>query len=274
MKMENEFQEDIQRDQISDQQQTDEQVGNEPEYLVEYDGPDGNPVRLTGEDVIGRLTENLNLQEQLRSLQEQIETEKTQPAQLQQFQQQQQQPSPDPVQQQEQEAQQTLEAFANGDMTVIPQILGYMKQAAMEAARAEVSSGFTQNNRERAFIERFPESRGLMQDQNFQKYAQVNGHVFSDGVQAAIAYMGEQKTAAMQKEIDALKAQIATATKTAKSQGEKEALQKVKANGTFRLVNGGSSRAQGNGKPTANDPDDPAGMKALLAQLRGVDQIY
>lgn len=265
-------------------------ANNEPAEHEEFDlsqpyvaitGDDGKEITLTGAEVVERLGKSSDYESQIRELQAQIEAAKSQPAPLAQ-------PQFKPAQSGntdptiDQQAQQALEDFANGDMTAIPLVLSLMteaaRQAARQAARDETSGAFNSYSREQAFTGRFPEAQALVNDSEFKNFAQANRHVFSDGVQAAIAYMGEKKTAALQKENETLRAQIVGAQSKGKQDGEKQALQTLKARGGIRLLqSGNASGPRGNGKqetPRYSNSEDAAnGMKAALMKLRGTTTL-
>jgi hypothetical protein len=238
-------------------------------------GDDGNEVTLTGQEVMDRISENLDLQKQIAELSAKANQPAPQPVY---------QPAPAPVQAQQDpitgirdQAQDALTRFANGDMDAIPTLLDAIGQFAEIRAQSATSTTLSEQQRDSQFLAAHPDAPEAINGALAGEFAtfRARNPFYADGVQAYLAFKADRATVTHQKEIADLKAQIATAGAKGKQAGEKETLQTMKARGGIRLLQGGgtarASTGGGSGKVQnfSNSEDAAEAMKAALKAMRG-----
>ena len=241
--------------------------------LFEYDEGDSK-VTLTGQEAIERLGRVMDLEKQIAELS--AKANQPAPQTIQQF-----QPAPaqtehkDPVAGMREQAQDALTRFANGDMDAIPTLLDVIGQFAEARAQSTTAATLSEQQRDAQFLSAHPDApeaiNGALAGE-FATFRQRNPF-YTDGVQAFLAFKADRATAAHQKEIADLKAQIAGAATKGKQAGEKETLRILKARGGIGLLRGGGTTKQGspNGQVQkfSNHEDAAEAMKAAYAKMGG-----
>ena len=277
MEIDSGIQDDFTKDDVSEEdehgvQQADAEFDlSQP--LVAY-GEGDDEVKLTGQEVIDRLTKMQELERQVADL-----TEKTKaaPVQVQPVQQQILQPQGqqvDPLTQIRGQAQDALERFANGDMEAIPALLDAIGQFAEIRAGATTSTTIQQQQAEQKFLSEHSDFTEAAQSGKVRDY--LARHPEYGPIEGFLAMKLENQRSAYEQRIADLESKVAGATERGKKEGEQQTLKAAKAAGGLRILAGagaGGGKASGkNGsmiKPGASLDEITEAMKQGLAKMRG-----
>jgi hypothetical protein len=241
-------------------------------------GDDGKEVQLTGQEVLDRVQQNIELQRQIAELTAKASQPVIQqPVQQQPFVQQQTQQQQDPALAIRAQAQDAMTHFANGDLDAIPQILDAIGQFAQLQAQGAAGISIQQQAAEQAFLATHGDFKDAAVSGEIRNY--LGRHPEYGPIEGFLAMKLEKQEAAHKAEIANLQARLAQAGDKGKKAGEKETIRAAKAMGGLRfLVPGAGGVAR---QPASNNQvgkfqsleDASEAMKSGLAKLRGVASL-
>ena len=241
-------------------------------------GDDGKEVQLTGQEVLDRVQQNIELQRQIAELTAKASQPVIQqPVQQQPFVQQQTQQQQDPALAIRARAQDAMTRFANGDLEAIPQILDAIGQFSQLQAQGAAGISIQQQAAEQAFLATHGDFKDAAVSGEIRNY--LGRHPEYGPIEGFLAMKLEKQEAAHKAEIANLQARLAQAGDKGKKAGEKETIRAAKAMGGLRfLVPGAGGVAR---QPASNNQvgkfqsleDVSEAMKSGLAKLRGVASL-
>jgi len=241
-------------------------------------GDDGKEVQLTGQEVLDRVQQNIELQRQIAELTAKASQPVIQqPVQQQPFVQQQTQQQQDPALAIRAQAQDAMTRFANGDLEAIPQILDAIGQFSQLQAQGAAGISIQQQAAEQAFLATHGDFKDAAVSGEIRNY--LGRHPEYGPIEGFLAMKLEKQEAAHKAEIANLQARLAQAGDKGKKAGEKETIRAAKAMGGLRfLVPGAGGVAR---QPASNNQvgkfqsleDASEAMKSGLAKLRGVASL-
>jgi len=241
-------------------------------------GDDGKEVQLTGQEVLDRVQQNIELQRQIAELTAKASQPVIQqPVQQQPFVQQQPQQQQDPALAIRAQAQDAMTRFANGDLEAIPQILDAIGQFSQLQAQGAAGTSIQQQAAEQAFLATHGDFKAAAVSGEIRNY--LGRHPEYGPIEGFLAMKLEKQEAAHKAEIANLQSRLAQAGDKGKKAGEKETIRAAKAMGGLRfLVPGAGGVAR---QPASNNQvgkfqsleDASEAMKSGLAKLRGVASL-